>query len=393
VQGQASVALPHACYSRFVEGTIGTSELFPLLVAFSPACGEDATRAQLELEDLGWTPALAAAFQPFANTGRPGRVAAVHNNTYHVLDGQADRTAVLAGHRRHRAGVPTVGDWVVLDPADADPTVIAAILPRATCLQRKAPGRTSEAQALAANVDLVVIVMGLDGDFNLRRLERTLVLVEQSRARALVVLNKADLGSDVAKRRREVEAVANGVDVHFVSARHGDGIDALTPLLTRGKTLVLLGSSGAGKSTLANRLGAAEQATAEVRAHDSRGQHTTTTRQMLMLPGGAWLIDTPGIREIQLLSDGEAVERVFDDVAVLAAGCRFRDCRHLEEPGCTVQKAIAEGRLTAERLQSLRGLRTEMRDQAERGDGTQQRERRAGLKAIHKAQKKNRSED
>jgi ribosome biogenesis GTPase len=348
----------------------------------------------LELEDIGWTPAFAAAFQPFAADGRPARISAVHRNMYRVLDGQGEPLAVVSGqlfHQVEAAVRPTVGDWVVLDARSTAPAVIRAVLPRVTCLQRKAAGRTSDAQALAANVDSIAIVMGLDGDFNLRRLERTLVLVHASGAASLVLLNKGDLAVDVDDRLREAEAVAGGARVHVVSALHGDGLDVLAPSLVRGRTLVLLGSSGAGKSTLANRLGAPEQTTAAVRAHDARGRHTTTARQLFVLPSGALLIDTPGLREMQLLGDDPA-DSVFDDITALGAECRFRDCTHANEPGCAVRAAIASGALPAARLEGLRKLNAEARHQAEREDPTLARERKAKWKAIHKAQKKHRKE-
>lgn len=346
----------------------------------------------MELEDLGWNPALAAAFQEFRRSGRPGRVIAVDKNLHRVHDGEGEHRAAVSGHFRHRAekpgDLPTVGDWVVLQSPLTSPAIITVVLPRGTSLHRKAVGRTSAEQPLAANVDTIVIVMGLDGDFSLRRLERALVLAEQSGAVPVVLLNKADLCDDAEARRRDVEAIARGRAVHVISALHGDGVDALATSLTRGRTLAMLGSSGAGKSTLLNRLlGAPEQRTGEVRPHDDRGRHTTTSRQLFFLPGGASLIDSPGIRELQLPADDEAADAVFDDVAAIATACRFRDCQHEGEPGCAVHAAIEDGALPKARLESLRKLRREMRHQAEREDGALRREREAKWKAIHKAQK------
>jgi ribosome biogenesis GTPase len=352
----------------------------------------------VKLEDLGWTPAWAAAFQPFTESGQPCRVSSVYKSSYRVLSPAGERVAVVSGNLRHHASrgadLPTVGDWVaVQSPADGA-AVIHAVLPRTTCLQRKAAGRTSDAQPLAANVDTIALVMGVDGDFNVRRLERALVMVRQSGAAPLVLLNKIDLVADVGSYRRAVEAAAAGAPVHLVSALHGEGVDALAPALLRGKTLVLLGSSGTGKSTLVNRLlGTAEQLTGAVRAYDDRGRHTTTSRQLFVLPGGALLIDTPGIREIQLLADVDAIEGTFGDVEALAQRCRFRDCRHEHEPGCAVRAAAEAGDLPAERLESLRKLRAERRYQAEREDGALQRERKAKWKAIHKAQKRSRRQE
>jgi ribosome biogenesis GTPase len=346
----------------------------------------------LELEDLGWNAAWVKKLHASDEDGRPARVSAVHKNTYVVVDEAGERGAIVSGHLRHHAQDvwPTVGDWVVLVP-DTEPAVIAAVLPRSTCLQRKSAGRTSDAQPLAANVDAILIVMGLDGDFNLRRLERALVMIEASGARPIVLLNKSDLARDPASQRREVEAVAAGVDVHLMSALHGDGIEALAPVFVRGRTLALLGSSGAGKSTLVNRLlGADAQATRQVRAHDDRGRHTTTARQLFRLPSGALLVDTPGIREIQLLATEHGTGGVFDDIAGLSTACRFRDCLHESEPGCAVRGAIAEGELDPARLESLRKLRAELRYQAEREDKALALQRKARWKAIHKAHRRDR---
>ena len=347
----------------------------------------------MELDDLGWTPALSFAFEPFVRTCRPARVSAVHGHQYQILTGEAERRAVVSGRVRASAdeagavGLPTVGDWVAFEAIGADQAVIRAVLPRATYLVRKAAGRTSEAQALAANVDFVLIVMGLDGDFNLRRLERALALVHQGGAVPVVVLNKSDLATGAAEaRREEVVRVARTAAVHSLSALHGDGVAGLVPYLARGRTLALLGSSGAGKSTLLNRLMGGEwQPTREVRAHDSRGRHTTTSRQIFVLPSGALLIDTPGIREIPLVGDDQDLGAVFDEITALATDCRFRDCRHGGEPGCAVRRAVDEGALEPARLQSLRKLEAERAYQAVREDSGLARERKAQWKTIHKA--------
>ena len=284
-------------------------------------------------------------------------------------------------------GLPTVGDWVAFEPIGTDQAVIRAVLPRATTLVRKAAGRTSDAQVLAANVDFVLIVMGLDGDFNLRRLERALALVHQGGAVPVVVLNKSDLTAETAdSRREEVARVAGAAAVHSLSALHGDGLGELTLYLARGRTLALLGSSGAGKSTLLNRLmGDDLQLTREVRPHDSRGRHTTTSRQIFVSPSGALLIDTPGLREIPLVGDDQDLGTVFDEIAALAADCRFRDCRHGGEPGCAVRRAVDAGALEPARLQSLRKLEAERAYQAVREDGALARDRKARWKTLHKA--------
>jgi ribosome biogenesis GTPase len=209
----------------------------------------------------------------------------------------------------------------------------------------------------------------------------------------VVVLNKADVAGDAESRRRETEAVASGAPVFVVSALEGRGVGELSATLRPGDTVVLLGSSGAGKSTLVNQLlGNATQRTTAVREDDDRGRHTTTARQMFVLPSGAWLIDTPGLREIQLLAEDDAASDVFEDVTRLAADCRFRDCGHNGEPGCAVLAAVDTGRMPAERLASLRKLRAEIAHQAERYDPEAARARRARWKSIHKAQKRMKKE-
>ena len=251
---------------------------------------------------------------------------------------------------------------------------------------RRAAGPRAVAQVLAANVDTVFLVMGLDGDFNPRRLERALVLAWQSGAQPVVLLNKADVASDLPARRAEIEAVASGVPVCVVAAKHGQGLEALAPWLVPGRTLVLLGSSGVGKSTLVNRLlGHEKQRTHEVRESDQRGRHTTTHRELVELPGGALLIDTPGLRELQLWSDGSGLEAAFVDVSQLALSCRFTDCGHGSEPGCAVLAAVGDERLAGGRLASYLKLQGELRSLEIREEPLKRRAERGRWKAIHKS--------
>jgi ribosome biogenesis GTPase len=268
--------------------------------------------------------------------------------------------------------------------------VIQALLPRRTAFVRRAAGGRSVAQVLAANVDTAFLVMGLDGDFNPRRIERALVLAWESGAEPVVVLNKSDLSDELAARRAEVERSAPGVPVCVLAAKHGVGLDALARWLAPGRSVVLLGSSGVGKSTLVNRLlGREKQPTREVRDSDQRGRHTTTHRELVMLPGGALLIDTPGLRELQLWSDGSGLAATFDDVSELAAACRFTDCGHGSEPGCAVRAAVTEQRLDPARLASYHKLHAELRALELREDPLLRKAERGRWRAAYKSLRHN----
>jgi ribosome biogenesis GTPase / thiamine phosphate phosphatase len=299
-------------------------------------------------------------------------------------EGSQEITAEPSGKLRAFDELPCVGDWVQARIL-GDFALIEAVEPRRTAFVRKAAGRAHRAQCVAANVDVAFLVAGLDHDLNLRRLERYLVLASESGARPVVVLNKADL-----REPPPLELNIPGIPVIALSA-----LATAAPLmdfLAPGTTAVLLGSSGAGKSTIANALvGQQALATQAVRPHDSRGRHTTTARMLLPLPGGAWLIDTPGMRELGLAAcDENALDSVFPEIDRMAQRCRYADCAHQSEPGCAIQAALASGALPAERWQSFLKLRAEMRYQARATDQRAALEEKRRWKVIHKAMRKRR---
>jgi ribosome biogenesis GTPase / thiamine phosphate phosphatase len=323
------------------------------------------------IEEMGWREAFRAALAGLGDAAlEPRRVISADRRGVRIGDGEAETAAVVPGRLRHRArsrDLPVVGDWVAVrgsasrrGASAAGPPIIEAVLPRTTELCRRDPDQRSE-QVLAANVDLAILVMGLDHDFNLRRLERYLTLVRAAGVAPVVVLSKADRCGEVAARIADVEAAAPGVPVLALALLAAGGQRPLEPHLRAGETAVLLGSSGAGKSTLLNRLfGRPVQRTTGVRAHDSRGRHTTTTRQLFRLPGGALVIDTPGLRELELVGAQGGLAEAFPDLAELAAHCRFRDCRHIDEPDCALRRAEEEGRVAGERLAAFRKLAAEL---------------------------------
>ncbi|HEY9764271.1 MAG TPA: ribosome small subunit-dependent GTPase A, partial [Trichocoleus sp.] len=306
---------------------------------------------------------IAMAFAPFADAGFvAARVALEYRGTYRLYTEYGELPAVLLGQFRHQVqdmeAYPAVGDWVVVRLHDgASHATIHQVLPRQSQFVRKAAGARTEAQVVAANVDTVFLVSGLDRDFNLRRIERSLVLAWESGANPVIVLNKADGCGDLEGVVETVTDIAPGVSVIPISALTGHGVEALATYLQSGQTVALIGSSGVGKSTLTNfLLGTTVQATQAVRADDQRGRHTTTSRHLLRLPSGALLIDTPGMRELQLWSGSDGLEATFSDIDALAEQCRFRDCQHGQEPGCAVQAAIASGELDFSRLSSYQKL-------------------------------------
>lgn len=345
---------------------------------------------------LGWDPVWAAAFAPHAEQGlQPARIALEHQHIYRIADAEGERLARVRGRMRHQAeareAFPAVGDWVAVQRQADGEAAIEAVLPRRSRFSRKVAGQLTQEQVVAANIDIVFLVSGLDGDFNVRRIERYLTTTLDGGARPVILLNKADLRTDdLDVVIRETEAVASGAPVHAVSTKSGAGLDAFDRYVRAGVTAAFLGSSGVGKSSLINRLlGEARQRTNDVREKDQRGRHTTTHRELIVAPGGGIIIDTPGMREMQLW-DG-AVADAFADIAALAGHCHFRDCQHQQEPRCAVRAAAEAGVIPAARLDSFRKIQTELAHQGARQDQQAQiaekRRGRAGARAMREHQR------
>jgi ribosome biogenesis GTPase / thiamine phosphate phosphatase len=340
---------------------------------------------------LGWTPALAEAFAASAGAGlQPARVLAADGPSWVVAGPGGEVRAVAAGRLRRDSGGPegrpVVGDWVTVRPGEnGGQTVIKALLPRRSWFARGRGDGGSGEQVVAANLDLVLLVVGLDGDQNVRRLERYLAMTWEGGAQPVLVLNKADQHPDPEGQAATLAALAPGVEVVLTSAVTGQGVEELAAMLGPGRTAALLGSSGVGKSSLTNRLLGAERQSIGALRTDGKGRHTTTRRELLRLPGGGLLIDTPGLRTVVMGDAGEGLADAFSDVDELAAECRFADCRHDTEPGCAVLAAVEAGTLPAERLDAWRKLQAEQTWQATRDDKAAAAARERGWRSVHKA--------
>lgn len=326
----------------------------------------------VELELIGWSAVFAHHYEAWSQTKLiPARISSEERGAYGIMTTHGEFRAKIAGAYRHatksRIDFPIVGDWVAVElQTPTSEAIIHKLIPRKTVLLRKVCGDITEQQPLAANVDYVFIVSGLDDDFNLRRIERYLTLIWDSGALPVIILNKADLLDNNTTKiddiRDQITSIAFDTPVHFLSALNRDKavLQELAVYFTANKTVVLVGSSGAGKSTLTNwLLGSEMQKTVEVRASDAKGRHTTTRRQLFLLPSGGMLIDTPGIRELQLWIDDKALDKEFPDIETLASQCHFNDCTHTTEPGCAVLAAIEKNALDPSRLNNYHKLHKE----------------------------------
>jgi ribosome biogenesis GTPase len=338
------------------------------------------------LETLGWGPFFASQLTDEERLALvPGRAVADRGRRLLVRFEDGERLASIPGRLRSTGEIPVVGDFVLAAPGEAPP--MHRTLKRRSKLSRGAAGRRTSEQVLAANLDVVLIVQGLDVEVNPRRLERTLAAVYAGGAEPAIVLTKADLAPDAPAALEEARSVLPGLAVLAVSSATGEGLEDVRALLAAGRTGVFVGPSGAGKSTLVNALlGTETQVTAEVREHDRRGRHATAARQLFLIPGGGAVIDSPGIRELKLWGSA-GLDEVFDDVTALAAGCRFTDCRHDDEPGCAVRAAIERGELEPDRLESLLKLEREALATAVRRDAGAAQAEKQRSRAIARARR------
>jgi len=346
-----------------------------------------------QLHELGWN----SFFQQYLKAGdsrMPARIVEQQRSAYRVVCEAGELMAETAGRLRYaaaeRSGLPVVGDWVLIEARFAEGRAsIHEVLPRRTKFSRKEAGSETTEQIAAANIDTVFLMTSLNADLNLRRIERYLTTVWDSGALPVILLSKADLCDDAPSAIVAVDEVALGVPIHAVSALTGEGLEQLHEYLKSGQTIALLGSSGVGKSTLINRfLGREVQKVREIRDDDARGRHTTTARRLFLLPAGGMLIDTPGMRELQLWDASDGLSQTFSDIELLAQDCRFRDCHHESEPGCAIQAALAKQQLSSARFESYQKLRRELRYLARKQDVLRRIQETRKWKRIHKAVRK-----
>ena len=320
-----------------------------------------------DLKNLGWDKFFESHFQPYAANGyASGRVASESKHFYCIYCESGKVLGEIAGKLRHEAldqgDLPVVGDWVVIrTPPENSRVTIHAVLPRKSKFTRKMAGVRTEPQIVASNIDTVFLITSLNEDFNPRRVERYLIVAWESAARPIIILSKSDLCDETEERIRQIRAVVGDVPIHAVSVVRREGLDELTQYLKHGETVALLGSSGVGKSTLINHLlGREYLRVQETRKHDGRGRHTTTHRELIVLPQGGLVLDTPGMRELQLWDGEGGLHIAFADIETIASHCYFSDCRHRDEPRCAIRKALADGAIDTARYESYEKLQKEL---------------------------------
>ncbi|MEH7225715.1 ribosome small subunit-dependent GTPase A [Bacillus sp. JJ1566] len=350
----------------------------------------------MNLQILGWNSDFEETFQEYKEQGfEVARVVLEHKRVYRVLSKYGELLAEVSGklrfHALERQDFPAVGDWVVIRARpEEQKATIHGILPRKSKFSRKAAGSTTEEQIVAANVDTVFLVNALNADFNVRRIERYVLTAWESGANPVIILSKADLCNDIEEKIQQVETVAFGVPIYAISAEKNIGLEQLAPYIIEGKTIALLGSSGVGKSTITNALlGRQKQEVQTIREDDDRGRHTTTHRELIVLDSGGILIDTPGMRELQLWDANEGFHQSFSDIEELFECCRFRDCSHTKEPGCAVQEALLEGTLDEGRYVSYVKLQKELAFLERKSNRRAALAEKAKWKQISSSQKNN----
>jgi len=319
----------------------------------------------LDLDILGWNDFFVRGYNQYKDLGyHPGRVASQHKNIYRLLSEYGELTAKVSGKMNYEAvsisDFPAVGDWVVFLHANESEAVIHATLPRRTKFSRQAAGNMTEEQIISANIDTVFVVTALNKDFNLNRMERYLTLVWESGANPVIILNKADLCTDIEEKLSKVENITLGTPVFAISALNKNGLDKLNDYFTPGNTIALIGSSGVGKSTIVNSIIGKELLRVNEVRDDDKGRHTTSHRELFVLPQGGMIIDTPGMRELQLWGSRDSYKETYEDIEYYAKQCHFKDCHHDSEPKCAVKKAITNGKLDPRRLESYNKIQKEL---------------------------------